>query len=177
MGFTTQRGISLAACFEPVAGPDARVLILGSVPGARSIELGQYYGHERNAFWPLMQELLGDGETLRYDQRIELVLRSRIALWDVLASAERRGSLDAAIEAGSEVPNDIAGFLAAHPRVTSVFFNGAKAESLFDRYVRSTLPPGRVTLIRLPSTSPANAAVSLAAKREAWRAVVDASRA
>jgi hypoxanthine-DNA glycosylase len=124
-----------------------------------------------------MQELLGDGETLRYDQRIELVLRSRIALWDVLASAERRGSLDAAIEAGSEVPNDIAGFLAAHPRVTSVFFNGAKAESLFDRYVRSTLPPGRVTLIRLPSTSPANAAVSLAAKREAWRAVVDAARA
>jgi double-stranded uracil-DNA glycosylase len=165
----------MAECFEPVARDDARVLVLGSVPGEASIAAQQYYANARNVFWPLMELLFGDATVLDYPARLELVVRSHVALWDVLASASREGSLDSAIEADSEVANDIAGFLDSHPAVTHVFFNGTKAESSFKRHIAHRVHPGRVALKRLPSTSPANAAVSFEAKLEAWRAVAKAA--
>jgi TDG/mug DNA glycosylase family protein len=167
----------MAECFEPIARSDARVLILGSVPGEASLAAGQYYAHPRNAFWPIMEALFGDGSALDYPSRVALVLDARAALWDVLASADRMGSLDAAIDGNSEVPNDIPGFLDAHTAITHVFFNGAKAQSSFDRHLKASLPAGRVSLARLPSTSPANAAASFDSKLAAWRAVADAVRA
>jgi hypoxanthine-DNA glycosylase len=166
----------MAECFEPVARADARVLVLGSVPGEASIAAQQYYASERNSFWPVFEALFGDGSPLDYPARLDLVLRSRVALWDVLASAKREGSLDSAIDAGSEVPNDILRFLDSHPSVKHVFFNGAKAEASFKRHLGDGLPSGRVELTCLPSTSPANATMSFGAKLEAWRAVADAAR-
>jgi TDG/mug DNA glycosylase family protein len=166
----------MADCFEPIARADARVLVLGSVPGEASIKVGHYYAHPRNAFWPLVETILGDGSTLDYPARIDLVLQSRVALWDVLASVERQGSLDSAIVGDSEIPNDILGFLGSHPGITHIFFNGAKAESAFMRHIGGSIPARRVRLVRLPSTSPANAATPFSAKAEAWRAIADAAR-
>ena len=165
----------LAECFEPVAPQDARVLVLGSVPGEASIAAGRYYAHPRNAFWPLMEHLLGNGAPLEYRARVDLILSARIALWDVLASATRIGSLDSAIVPESEVPNDVAGFLDAHPSVASVFFNGAKAEESFRRHHRDLLTRPGIKAARLPSTSPANAAVTFQGKVAAWRVVTDAA--
>jgi hypoxanthine-DNA glycosylase len=151
------------------------VLVLGSVPGEASIAAQQYYAHPRNAFWPVMESLFGGAATLDYPARIDLVVRSRVALWDVLASANREGSLDTAIDADTEVANDILGFVDSHRLVTHVFFNGAKAESSLRRHIDPQLLNGRVVLRRLPSTSPANAAMSFDAKLEAWRVVAEAA--
>lgn len=123
-----------------------------------------------------MEELFGDATVLDYPARLELIVRSRVALWDVLASASRVGSLDSAIVAASEVANDIAGFLESHPGVTHIFFNGAKAESAYKRHIGHRVPAGRVTLMRLPSTSPAHAGLSFRAKLGAWQAVAEAAR-
>ncbi len=162
--------------FDPIAGPDARVLVLGTIPSRRSLELGQYYGHSRNAFWPIMRALFAGGAELDYPARCAMLVRAGVALWDVLHAAERDGSLDSSIAPPSEVPNNVAGFLAAHPGVGTVFFNGAKAEALFRRHVAGALPPNpHLRFRRLPSTSPANAGTTMAAKLEAWRAVATAA--
>jgi hypoxanthine-DNA glycosylase len=161
--------------FGPIVGPGARVLVLGTIPSRRSLELQQYYGHPQNAFWPIMQALFAGGARLDYPARAEMLVGAGVALWDVLYAAERDGSLDSSIDADSEVPNDIAGLLAAHPGIGLVFFNGAKAEALFRRHVAGALPPDcPVRFRRLPSTSPANAGTTVAAKLEAWRAVAAA---
>ncbi len=155
--------------FPPVSRPDARVLILGSMPGKKSLEKHQYYGHPLNAFWKIMGELVGAHPHLPYDERLEILRSSGIAVWDVLASCVRRTSLDSHIE--KESPNDFAAFFARHPSITQVFFNGAKAEHSFRRFVldRQKLPP--LECHRLPSTSPAHAGMRYAQKLEAWRAV------
>jgi len=163
--------------FDPIAGPDARVLILGSVPSDRSLAEQRYYAHPRNSFWTIMLSLFGGGAYLDYATCLEMLQRSKVAVWDVLKAAERHGSLDSAIVSATAVPNDIAGFLVAHPQVATVFFNGEKAEALFRKHITPTLRSGtEPRLVRLPSTSPANAAVSLHAKLEQWEVVVAATR-
>ena len=158
--------------FAPIAGPDARVLVLGTIPSSRSLAEGQYYAHPRNAFWPIMQDLFAGGARLDYSSRVEMLVRARVAVWDVLRFAERDGSLDSAIVPASETPNDIVGFPVAHPDIGSIFFNGAKAEALFERRVAASVPRDRpLAFRRLPSTSPANAGVPATAKSEAWQAV------
>jgi hypoxanthine-DNA glycosylase len=159
-----------------VDAPGCRVLILGTVPGAESLRLQQYCANPRNAFWRIMSDLFGWDMTVSYQERLELVRRSRLALWDVLASADRPySSLDWKIRRGSEVPNDIAAFAHSHPDLTHVFLNGAKAAALFDRHVRPNLVGMPLNVKRLPSTSPANAALSYEAKLDAWRAVATAT--
>ncbi|MFZ1425716.1 MAG: DNA-deoxyinosine glycosylase [Geminicoccaceae bacterium] len=155
--------------FPPIVGPDARVLILGSMPGAASLHAGQYYAHKHNSFWRIMGELFGAGLELPYPDRLQLLTRAGVALWDVLESCARIGSLDSAIT--DERPNDFAGFFAEHRGIAHVFFNGAKAEQAFTRRVLSTLAPNRLTLRRLPSTSPAHAGMSFQRKLDAWRVV------
>lgn len=162
--------------FDPIIAPGARVLILGTAPSVRSLELGQYYGHERNAFWPIMERLFGSGETLGYPQRTQLVTAAGVAVWDVLRQAERPGSLDADIVRASEVANDIAGLLRVNRDITTVFFNGATAQTLFERHIAPDLGNDiAVELVRLPSTSPANAALAFDDKLEAWSAVMTAT--
>jgi double-stranded uracil-DNA glycosylase len=163
--------VSEVRSFAPVAPPDARVLVLGSMPGVASLAAQQYYAHPRNAFWPIMGTLLGFAPDAPYDTRLRALTDAGIALWDVLGACRRPGSLDAAIDEASIVPNDFAGFFAGHRSITHVFFNGAKAAHSFRRHVVPTLPTPHPQCTGLPSTSPANASYSFARKLAHWRAV------
>jgi len=159
-------------CFEPVEDAASTVLILGSMPGKVSLATGQYYAHPRNVFWTIMGELSGAHPGVPYRDRLKILRCSRIALWDVLGSCVRTGSLDSRIETDSVAPNDFKSFFLAHPNITQVFFNGAKAEQCFMKYVRPSLEPAPLQYQRLPSTSPANAGISYAQKLLAWRSVI-----
>ena len=163
--------------FEPVADEDAEVLILGSMPGVASLEAGQYYAHPRNAFWSIVTTLLGIDVAAPYETRIAALRAARIALWDVLHSCRREGSLDSSIERDTQVPNDFAAFLASHRRIRRVLFNGAKAEDVFRRHVPEGAVPAALQRLRLPSTSPANASWSFERKLAAWRDAVLEGRA
>ena len=156
--------------FPPVSAADAQVLILGSLPGRRSLECTQYYAQPRNAFWRIMGELVGASPQLEYHERLQNLRNAGIALWDVIASAERPGSLDARIVADSVVVNDFAAFFAAHTSIQTICFNGQTAAKLFSRHVAVRSDGAtQQELITLPSTSPANAAVSYAEKLRRWR--------
>ena len=140
------------------------------MPGIASLEAQRYYAHPRNAFWPIMAELCGLDEQSPYEQRLQRLQQSGIALWDVLASCSREGSLDSDIEVASMRTNDFAGFAKAHPKVVAVFCNGGTAYRLFRQRVLPTLAGdfANVLVRQLPSTSPAHASMKLAAKREIW---------
>ncbi|MBS0376022.1 MAG: DNA-deoxyinosine glycosylase [Proteobacteria bacterium] len=162
--------------FPPVARRDARVLILGSLPGQESLRRREYYAQPRNAFWTLMGALVGAGPELPYALRTRRLAAAGVALWDVCASAYRAGSLDAAIDRRSVVVNDFASFLARHPDLRLVCFNGRTAAALYRRHVLPGLPAGLRTLParELPSTSPAHASRSMAEKQRAWRCLLAA---
>ncbi|MCB1948189.1 DNA-deoxyinosine glycosylase [Nitrosomonas sp.] len=158
--------------FAPIVQSDAEILILGSMPGRASLEANQYYAHPHNAFWRIMGELLGfDSRRTTYPEKTNALKSARIALWDVLQSCRRKGSLDSSIEIDSQTINDFPAFFATYPQIRAVFFNGAKAEDCFRRYVLKKHMPAlqqQIQLTRLPSTSPAHAALSFAEKREQW---------
>ena len=157
--------------FPPVARANARVLVLGSLPGARYIAEQQYYAHPQNAFWPIMRELFGiDGS---YVMRCSQLMENRIALWDVLQSSVRPGSMDSDIQLGSAVANDFRGFLGAHEGIRLVAFNGKKAEQLYGRFVSADDGADGVVRLGLPSTSPAYASMPFSGKLAAWRAVLE----
>ena len=158
--------------FAPIADRRARVLILGSMPGRASLEAGQYYAHKQNAFWRIVCGLLDVDPRSPYAKRVRALKAARIAVWDVLHSCARRGSLDSMIERDTEIANDFGAFLRAHRGISHVFFNGAKAAASFDRHVRPLLGRRTLRYIRLPSTSPAHASLSVARKRRAWRAIL-----
>ena len=157
--------------FAPIENSDAKILILGSMPGEASLKAGQYYAHPRNLFWRIMGELLNTPADLPYNKRVAALKSVRIALWDVLRSCRRKGSMDSNIDHGSLIPNDLGAFFRCHPKITHVFFNGAKAEECYRKYAQPIAGTGRIEYLRLPSTSPANASVSFERKLEAWRAV------
>ena len=164
-------GPAWATGFPPVESPRARVLILGTLPGAESIRQGEYYAHPRNAFWPIMGALFGAGRELPYAARVRKLAARGAMLWDVLRAAHRPGSLDAAIHPRRLAANDIPALLARHPEIGMIAFNGGPAEALFRRHVRKkcgNLLDG-VKLVRLPSTSPAHASRSAAQKLAVWR--------
>ena len=164
---------SSVCSFAPIANRLARVLVLGSMPGAASLRAGRYYAYPHNAFWPIIGELFGADPDVDYGKRILMLKRAGVALWDVMASCVREGSLDGDIDDASIVPNDFHAFFAAHARISHVFFNGAKAETCFRRYVLPKLADRGLHFTRLPSTSPAHASLSLPQKLKAWRAVAD----
>jgi TDG/mug DNA glycosylase family protein len=156
--------------FAPLLGDRPRVLILGSMPGDRSLLAEQYYAHPRNAFWWIMAHFTGVQQQQPYRQRVDGLTRAGIALWDVMHSCQRSGSLDAAIRAGSIRVNDFAGLFRRHPDIKAVFFNGATAAKAFQRRVLPDLadaPPR----FRLPSTSPAMASLSREQKLQQWLVV------
>lgn len=144
----------------------SRVLILGSMPSAESLRQQQYYAHPRNLFWDFMGELFGAGRELPYEERLSVLRESRIALWDVAHSCIRPGSLDADINAVEA--NDFEALFNVAPEIHAVFFNGQKAAALFRRLV-DPLPERNLTLVTLPSTSPANASISRTRKKAAWK--------
>jgi hypoxanthine-DNA glycosylase len=160
-----------SSCFAPIAAPDARILILGSLPGTLSLERSQYYAHPRNNFWPIMHTLVGIPTDLPYEERLARLKQSGIALWDVCAEADRPGSLDTRIAETSIVANDFEAFLKTHPAIALIAFNGAKAHQIFERRVLPGLSLTAASIPRatLPSTSPANARIPLEQKLEVWR--------
>lgn len=111
--------------FPPVEDGAASILILGSMPGKESLRAGQYYAHPRNAFWPIMGDLIGAKPGLPYQTRTQMLKSAGIALWDVLASCKRHSSMDADIDAASICPNDFASFFLKHPNITHVFLTAA----------------------------------------------------
>lgn len=159
--------------FPPLSRVDARILILGSMPGVRSLAEQQYYAHPRNSFWPIMSTLFGPIDLSDYRQKKSLLINHQIALWDVLEQCYRPGSLDAAIDPNSLACNDFNSFFKRHPGLTHIYFNGASADKFFTRHVTPTLDVGnRLVYQRLPSTSPAHAAMTLTEKTEHWRAII-----
>ena len=152
--------------FPPSVAADARVLILGSLPGDASIAHGQYYAHPSNGFWRLVGAVIGEAlADVPYAERLARLKTHRIALWDVIGSAERRGSLDAAIRAPRA--RDLAAFAAELPDLRAIAFNGATAA----RHGRRSLAATHVPLFDLPSSSAAYAALSFDAKRAQWLAL------
>lgn len=152
--------------FAPIAAADARILILGSLPGQRSLAQQEYYAHPQNAFWRVMADL--NGISGPYDARCAGLLEHRIALWDVLKGSVRPGSMDADIREQTAVANPFKDFMGEHPSIRRILFNGKKSESLF----RKLVPIEglvEVRLIGLPSTSPAYAAMPYDKKLSAWR--------
>ncbi len=133
----------------PAAQADARLLILGSMPGVRSLEAGQYYAHPRNDFWPLIFAVLQQSDPMAYDVRIAALLRYKIALWDVIGECEREGSLDKNIKAA--VPNDIRGFLKTHAFIQTICFNGTMAQRTYFAHFQ---PQSGISYLLLPSSSP-----------------------
>lgn len=154
----------------PIARHDARILVLGSMPGVASLQAREYYAHPRNQFWTMLGDIAGLDRALPYAQRVAALMDAGIAVWDVVASCRRRGSLDSAIDGSSIVVNPFAKFLASHRRIARVCFNGRKAEATWRRHVLRRLPQGRELEYRpLPSTSPANAGMSYRRKLGLWR--------
>lgn len=158
------------SCFAPVAAPDARLLILGSMPGKKSLEQNQYYAHPANAFWKIMGTLYGASPTLPYPERLEKLTASGIALWDVLSSCERDSSMDAHIR--NEAANDFAQFFTVHPHIRNVYFNGSKAQQCFQKLVQGKQQLPQLSLHRLPSTSPAHAGLCFEEKLAAWKCLL-----
>ena len=154
-----------AQAFGPALDRRARLLVLGSLPGAESLRRGEYYAHPRNAFWRLIGAVVGtELAALPYPARLEALREARVGLWDVIASAVRPGSGDAAIR--DAVHADLAGLVARLPELRAIGFNGATAARIGRRSLAGVAGP---VLIDLPSSSPAHAGMRFEAKRERWR--------
>lgn len=160
----------------PIIVPDTRLLILGSMPGAESLKMQQYYAHPRNAFWFIIVELFGDGLSVTgalpdYRECCDILRRNQISLWDVLKNCVRTGSLDSDIRRTSETANPLLKFRLNHPELKAVAFNGRKARDSFKRHFLKVNPHPWCDLdfIDLPSTSPAYAALRPSEKLKEWR--------
>jgi TDG/mug DNA glycosylase family protein len=161
--------------FPPVEPEQARVLIIGSMPGKASLNAHQYYAHPRNAFWPILGHWLGFDAALPYEERLVQLQRHNVGLWDALYQCERPSSLDADIVKTSIVPNDFAGWFARHPETRAVLCNGTAAYDSYCKKVIPTLndPAQNIPALKLPSTSPAHASLSADHKREQWEVLLD----
>ncbi len=151
--------------FGPLAEADTRLLVLGSLPGERSLAAGQYYAHPQNQFWRLIGAVIdADLASLDYPARLAALRARGVGLWDVVAEAQREGSLDTAIRAHQG--NDLVELVGRLPRLAAIAFNGGTAFALGSRMLGETGLP----LIRLPSSSPAYT-LAFEAKRSAWLAL------
>ena len=163
-----------ARSFDPIVDDRTQVLILGTMPGALSLARQQYYAHERNRFWRVMENLLGIPPEATYEKRIAALRAAGIGLWDTLKHCERPGSLDVDIRNGE--PNDLSDLLLQHASIRTIALNGKTASAIFRNQILSTLPPAvsdRLTVLELPSTSPANARGGLPRLWEEWKKLAE----
>ena len=166
--------MSAVHSFEPLIGTNPKILILGSMPGAISLQAAQYYGNPHNAFWPIMAELFGVDSNQAYAKRIHQIYQLPVIIWDTLKTCHRAGSLDSSIQQHQLEANNIPVLLRQFPHIILIAFNGAAAEKYFKQLVKPSLPDDRrIDMIRLPSTSPANAGMRFADKLAAWRQLLD----
>lgn len=159
----------MISSFKPIIDKDCKILILGTMPGVKSLEKQEYYGHERNTFWKIMYSLFQQELTSEYSYKKAFLLQHNIALWDVLKSCYREGSSDSNIK--NPIPNDFGGLFTQYPNIKAIYFNGEKAEKLFKRFVSKTLGDMKIPFYRLPSTSPANA-IKFEQKYEQWKQIL-----
>lgn len=150
--------------FSPIIDENSKVIILGSMPSVVSLEKAQYYGHKQNRFWRIIFEYFSKPLSFNYEERIALLREGGIALWDSIGECEREGSLDSSIK--KEKPNDIDGLLRIYTNIKQVFVNGNKAEAVYSKYNKSPY-------VKLPSTSPANAAYSYGKLFAIWKEQLD----
>jgi TDG/mug DNA glycosylase family protein len=143
------------------------------MPGKASLQAQQYYAHPRNSFWRIMEAVLGVPAALPYAERCLALAASGVALWDVLHACTRSSSLDSDIIESSIVANDLAAFLAQHPGIGTIYFNGRKAEAIYRRHLLPRLAKyvALPEIVTLPSTSPANASLPVAEKIARWRVI------
>jgi len=157
--------------FPPVVGPAPKLLILGSMPGVRSLEQAQYYAHPQNLFWKIMEDNFLCDFNAPYGQRITCLTNHHIALWDVLASCYRPGSLDSDIAKPS--PNPISQFVSDHPSLERILLNGKSAEKWFRKFFPNF---DAIDVLTVPSTSPANASVPRPEKQGQWKKALQFAR-
>lgn len=155
---------------QPNIDENCTVLILGSMPGVKSLEEQQYYAHPQNRFWPMMAHLLQEELPSVYEEKLAMLLRHHIALWDSIGSCEREGSLDSAIH--DEKSNDFSALLRDYPKIRTICFNGGKSAQTFKRYNKELLKREDLTFHAMPSTSPANARWRLPMLEERWGKVL-----
>lgn len=160
----------MPVCFPPSADDKITRMIIGSMPGVASLNAHQYYAHPRNAFWKIIASLFEVPYPFEsYDEKLSLLLKNHIGLWDVFASCDRNGSLDSDIK--NAIANDFETFLKLHPNVKALYFNGNKAYQSFLSAFKNKAFIQNLTLCPLPSTSPANARLTFAEKIKAWEVI------
>lgn len=156
----------------PIISEASKVLILGSLPGDVSLQKQQYYGNPRNHFWPLLAAVFGCNPGLSYEEKTNFILKQRLALWDVLKAADRKGSLDSNIR--DAIPNDLEGLLSAYPNIGVIALNGGEASRKF-RSVRKRYAAvfDHIQCIELPSSSniPGKNVLSLPEKIQRWEQI------
>ena len=145
----------LSHSFSPLIYKDAEILILGSLPGKKSIELKEYYGHPCNRMWKILSTITDSSLPTDYDSKKTFLQKNKIGLWDVASSAERKGSLDSNIK--KEIPNDVDSLLQDFPSIKVIGFNGKKSKSMYSKFF---ILNESIKYVSLPSSSPANMAVS-----------------
>ena len=175
---TWPRAVKPLEGLPPLATPSARVLILGSMPGATSLQKREYYAHPRNQFWVIMERLFSAGRELPYAERCRCLTDCGVAVWDVVGRCRRSGSLDSNIAEPSVVVNDLEAFLRCHHRIHHVFFNGSKSEQIYTRHMLADVARigRRIEYKRLPSTSPAHATMRACDKLRRWRVVAECAK-
>lgn len=153
--------------FPPIIDNNSRIIILGSIPGVKSLEKQQYYGHPQNKFWKIIFELFNENFTDNYEEKINILKKHRIALWDVIDSCERKGSLDSEIK--NEAANQIEQLLENYPNIEAVFCNGGKSYKNLKKILGKNF---RVPIYQMPSTSPLHT-VSFEKKFEEWKKILE----
>lgn len=162
--------MKICKSFEPSINNNSRILILGSMPGVKSLEEQQYYAHPQNRFWKVMSALCNeDLINCRYDMRLNILLNNSFALWDTIGFCERDRSLDSNIQ--NEEPNNIRDLLVRFPNIKTICLNGNKSYSAFKKYFSDILINKQYKIYPLPSTSPANARYRLDDLLKEWRKV------
>lgn len=153
--------------FQPIEDENIEILILGTLPSAKSLEAGEYYAHQQNRFWKTIAKVTKNELPADYTEKKQLLLREKIGLWDVVMQANREGSSDSTIQ--NELPNPLDEFISKHPNLKVIAFNGKTAEKLFDTYFKRR---EGIKYLSLPSTSPANASCSLETLIEKWQKII-----
>ena len=151
--------------FPPIVDENSRILILGSMPGAKSLQMQQYYAFPQNQFWKIMFHIFDEEFSENYETRIDLIKKNNVALWDVIESCERKGSLDTEIK--EEIDNNIPELIAGHPKIKTIFCNGQKS---YKNLLKILGKDFKIPIIVLPSTSPLHT-VKFEEKLESWKVV------
>lgn len=165
--FQSQFFMQRISSFPPIVFNDSKILILGSVPGVKSLEMQEYYAHPQNKFWKILFEIFDEKLITNYQEKLEFLKRHKIAVWDVIDSCEREGSLDTKIK--DEESNDILQLLNDYPNIKAVFCNGGKSFKTLQKIVGKNF---EIPIYLLPSTSPLHT-ISFEKKLEAWSKISD----